>query len=868
MNLATFGRFMLRSFVIQTILMLFAVTSVMGQGTATVSGFLQDEFGGPLIGATIILVETGKGTSSNRDGHYQITIPAGRPVTLKYSFIGLETKLLEFDAADGDYLTESFQMKQSIQSIGQGVEITATRRTTTMTPLKPELATYIPLPSDDITQLLAVAGANIRNELSSSYSVRGGSFDENLIYVNDIEIYRPFLVRAGQQEGLSFPNSDMVESILFSAGGFEARYGDKLSSVLDIQYKRPKEFAGSARGSLLGGAIHIEGASKKGRLRHIHGLRYKTNQYILNSLETQGEYRPNFMDFQTFLTYNLTDQWEMVFLGHYARNRYNFNPQTRQTEFGTVNQALQLTVFFEGQEVDAFETYTGALGLNHRSTDDRTLLKFTGSIFRTFETETFDILGQYWLDELERDLGSESFGEVAFNRGVGSFLNHARNTLDATVANFQHKGFHSWGPGESRYLQWGAKIQHEVVNDQLSEWNYVDSAGFSLPIAPSNQIVLQDVVKAKINLRTNRYTAYVQNSWSWKLRSMSDEEDTARIELTAGVRAHLWDFNNQFVWSPRANLAYTPLWKVTKTDEKKDSTYTFRRDIVFRFSTGYYHQPPFYRELRDFQGILNPEIRAQRSAHFVLGADYIFPMWNRPFKLVAELYYKHLWDLIPYEVDNVRIRYFATNNSGGYATGLDVKLNGEFVKGIQSWVSMGILKTEEDLLDDFYYDYKNSDGETILFGFTDNDSIVDSTLVTPGNIPRPQDQRFSFSMFFQDEMPRWPTYKVHLNFIFSTGLPFGPPTQERYKDVLRTPSYRRVDIGFSKELIGPNVKRKKPGGGERKIESMWLSFEIFNLLGVNNTINYLWIKDVTNRQYAIPNFLTNRRVNLKVAMRF
>lgn len=830
----------------------------MAQDKATVQGFVKDGSIG-LPSANVKLLGYRGGVVANEDGFYSIEVPANTEVTLQFTFVGYDDQIRTVNLGPGENFILDISMIQRAVT-GSTFVVQADRlRGTTLKRLDPKVVTAVPSVSGDlIPSILATQpGVAINNELSSSYSVRGGSFDENLIYVNDIEIYRPFLVRAGQQEGLSFPNGDMVESIYFSAGGFDARYGDKMSSVLDIKYKKPTSNAGTIQGSLLGGSVHFEGASKNYRFTHVSGIRYRTNQYVLNSLETTGDYRPNFRDFQTFLTYDVTTEWELNFLGHYSLNNYTFVPQTRTTRFGTVNEALQLRVFFDGQEVTEFETMTGAFAANYAPEHGKFLLKFIGSAFQTYETETFDILGQYWLDELERDLGSDEFAEVAFNRGVGSFLNHARNTLQARVFSFAHKGFRYREKSETL---WGFKIQSEDITDQLSEWNLIDSAGFSIPQAPSNMIILQDVVKADIAINSLRYSGYVQNVWE------VERPDTSYVLLTLGARVQHWTYNNQTVFSPRGTISYQPNWKVQKTDG--DSTWTQRRDWVFRFATGYYYQPPFYRELRNFQGVLNPEIRAQRSIHFVAGADYQFQAWGRPFKLVTELYYKHLSDLIPYEVDNVRIRYYATNNSEGYAAGIDMKLNGEFIEGIESWASLSVMKTEEDILDDFYFLYLNDEGDTIIPGFSNNDVATDSIEVIPGLIPRNQDQRIRFGLFFQDEMPKWPSYKVHLNLVFGTGLPFGPPTQERYQDVLRTPAYRRVDIGFSKTLIDKNTKFKRTDSKLRHIKNAWVSLEVFNMFGIDNTVSYLWIKDVSNRLYAVPSFLTSRRLNLKFVVRF
>ena len=699
------------------------------------------------------------------------------------------------------------------------------------------------------------------NELSSTYNVRGGNFDENLIYVNDVEIYRPFLIRSGQQEGLSFINSNMVQSVEFSAGGFESRYGDKMSSVLDIKYKEPRKFGGSAMVSLLGAELSLESTSKDYRFTQIHGFRYRSNQYVLKGLDTEGDYKPLFMDYQGYFTYDINPELEIGLLVNYSRNRYQFVPQTRETEFGTVNEALKLTVFFEGNEIDQYETGMGAFTTTWKPRKNVNL-KFIASGFQTREQETFDIEGAYRLDELERDLSSQNFGDVKFNRGVGGFIDHARNELEGNVFNLQHKGF--WGKNDWEF-RWGARWQYEQIHDVLKEWEYQDSVGYSvtqypgitswtylngdstqpIPVSPRDEIELKTLVKAENNVTSNRIMGFLQSAKSWNL-------DTHQLTFIAGIRANHWSFNNELVVSPRASLGFKPNWK---------------SDWLFRLAWGYYHQPAFYREMRDLHGNINQNIKAQESIHYVLGSDYEFVMMNRPFKLTTELYYKRYNNLIPYEIDNVRIRYYATNNSNGYAGGLDLKLYGEFVKGIDSWVTIGLMKTEEDLVDDYYYEYYNSEGETIVPGYTFISTPVDSQIFYPGFIPRPTDQRFRFGLFFQDYVPKIPALKVNLNFLYGSRLPFGPPSFDKYKDTLRMPAYRRVDIGFTYEFLEMG-RTKKQDGFFRYIDNAWLSIEIFNLFGINNTISYLWVRDISDRIYGIPNFLTNRRFNVKLSANF
>jgi hypothetical protein len=828
-------------------LFLFSLSLItLAQGTATLQGEVRDEEGNLLPGANVTIPGTQIGTVCNEQGRYTLTIPAGRPVPVRISFtsmVAAEDMLL---LAEGS--TREWNVRLKFGTLEE-VEVGTSRRQreTGVTSLDPRITRFSPTPQGGVEALLyGQMGVTMRNELSAGYSVRGGNFDENLVYVNDIEVYRPFLVRSGQQEGLSFPNPDMIERIEFSAGGFEARYGDKMSSVLDIRYKRPKEFAGSAMVSLLGASFHLESPMLNKRLRQVTGVRYRTNQFILQGQDIQGEYRPAYTDIQTYWTYDLTDDTELSFLGLYSSNVFRVVPQNRETEFGPFNMPLQFTVYFDGQERTGFQVWTGALGLTHRARKDM-LLKFMLSAYGTHETERFTIQGQYFLDELDRDLSSDTFGEAIRNLGVGTYLDHARNTLDAQVVTFAHKGMLE---RENSYLQWGADVRSEVIQDQLSEWTLIDSADYSIPLNQGEDLRLNQTLKARIDLESIRVQGYVQNTWRWDLAK------DRWWSLVAGLRGNYWTYNGQTVVSPRARLTFHPGWKSVNAEGD-----TVDNDHSFWVASGLYYQPPFYREMRRLDGTLNPDIRAQRSIHLLLGMDRRIKIWDRPFKFTTEAYYKYMDDLIPYEVDNVRIRYYGTNNAKGYAAGLDMKLGGQFIEGIDSWMSLGVMTVQEDVLDDEFYYRLNAAGDTIQPGFTYDQVAVDSIRVEPGWIPRPTDQRVSFSMFFQDEMRQWPTYKVHLNLVFATGLPFGPPNDNRFGDTLRTEVYRRVDIGFSKQLLG--AKGQEKTNFLRHIDNMWVSIEVFNLLNINNTVNHTWVTDVNNNQYAIPNYLTPRRFNLK-----
>lgn len=840
----------MRRFCILFALSLFFLTGI-AQDTGTLFGRVTDNKGKPVDLANVAAVGFPFGTSTDVSGKYELQIPSGKDIFIRFTFIGYEQKEFKVNLAKGERRELNAVLAFTSTEL-PGLEIRDEQiRSTNYIRLDPKEADFIPTISGGIEALLTtLPGVSSTNELSTQYSVRGGNFDENLVYVNGIEIYRPFLIRAGQQEGLTFVYPRLVSSILFSAGGFDPKYGDKMSSVLDIQYKKPTELAGSVEASLLGAEAHIEGTALKKRFTYLGGVRYKTNQYLLKGLETKGDYKPNYLDAQGLFTFDLTKKLELSLLGHYSSNSYQMIPQTRETDFGTIQEAFRLRIFFEGQEVDRFETYTGALTLNYDLSNELNL-KFTASGFRSREKETYDILAQYWLGLVENAPGDEQFGDVVAVQGIGTFLDHARNNLDARVLNFQHRG--SWLKGRN-FFQWGIKYQHEIIDDILSEWELVDSAGYSLPQPPPNigqptpsptGLQLYNSLKSEINLRTNRINAFAQDSWEMKLNGKS-------LTVTAGLRASYWDYNNEFLISPRGTVSFDP---------------DLKNDIVFRFSSGIYYQPPFYRELRNLDGEVNPSIKSQRSIHFVLGTDLVFNAWDRPFKFVAEAYYKKLDNLIPYVVDNVRIRYYGDNISKGYAAGLDFKLNGEFIQGIQSWAGLSFLKTEEDLLNDFYYDYYNESGEKIIPGITVDETPADSTRVEPGYIPRPTDQRVSFSLFFQDYLPKNPTYRIYLNLIFGTGLPFGAPEAPKYKHTFRYPSYRRVDIGLTKQLIGGYTvfNEKNP---LRHVKNAYISLEVFNLLQIFNTVSYIWVSDIEGRQYAVPNYLTPRLLNFKLMVEF
>ena len=799
------------------VLLMIFFTGVAISQNATYFGYVRDVNKKPVEFANVVVVGGNIGTTTDAKGYFEMTVPAGREIEIQISFLGYESYSQRITLKPNERKQVSAVLSEGAVMLPTADIGATSERNVSGTRLNPQISMKIPTTGGFEDILKALPSVSSNNELSSQYNVRGGNFDENLVFVNDIEIYRPQLIRSGQQEGLSFINPDMVSSILFSAGAFESKYGDKMSSVLDIKYRKPTEFGASLMASLLGANAHVEGTSKNHLFRYNVGVRYKTSKYLLSSMDVSGHYDPSYIDGQTYLVYSVSDKFELNFLGNYSSNKYNYIPVDGETSFGTVSDALKIRTYFEGQEVDKFNSGTAALSAIY-SPSNNLNLKFIMSGYYTNEEETYDILAQYYLNEIDQQLGS-SLGDSVSNIGIGSYLDHARNYYDGYVLSLKHIG--TFLKGEHK-IDWGVQANYENYSYNVHEWTMNDSADYSLPYS-EDMVLLYHIDIANIGMQSLRTSAYVQDAYMFRT-------NVADVSLGGGVRLNFWSYNKQFLASPRVNLSVKPTnWKP---------------DMVFRFATGLYHQPPTIKEARRISdGTLNQNIKAQSSAQVVVGMDYNFLAWGRPFKLVTEAYYKYMYNLNPYNVDNVQIKYYGENIAHGYAYGIEAKVNGEFVPGTESWISLGLMRTQEDIENDFYT-------RTV-------DGVVDT--VYPGYIPRPTDQLVNFGIFFQDYIPKAPTWKVFLSLHFGTGLPYGPPNSERYMATGRMKAYRRVDFGISKQF---NFKKAD------WIKDFWISLEVFNLLNTKNEISHTWITDIRGREYAVPSYLTGIRPNLKIVMKF
>ena len=833
---------LLKTKLLLPLLFIFLTIASLTAQTATVKGIIFDEDHLIVSGASVTF--DSKGVLSDVNGVYVLEIPSGKAVDLKYTYLGLKAVTLTVTLESNEDFEFNPVMKTDVEQIDVVViDANKRKRIEGIQSITPEIARTMVGGNAGVENVLAsLPGVAKNNELSTQYSVRGGNFDENLVYVNEIEVYRPFLIRSGQQEGLSFVNSGMTSNVDFSAGGFQSKFGDKLSSVLDITYRRPTNFEAAVDLSMLGGSVTVGGKSKNGRLNGIVGLRYRDNSLFVDSKQTETNFTPRFADAQTYISYKVSSKFELGFLGNIAINDYKYEPLTRQTNFGTLTDPIALLIFYEGQEEDRYNTYFGALKGTYAVSDNFTA-KFIGSVYQTQEQEYFDILAEYRLGTPNSNIGDNDLGDVEFTEGIGAQFTHARNDLDALIVNLEHKGVinlegRTSETGEDKdgsTIQYGIKYTHEDIRDRVQEYEIIDSAGFSIrpPLADfinnqpydpfTSEIEPFSKIRATNMAQIDRISGYAQ--WS-KLTNAGNSE----LFLNAGVRVHNWTVSGdnitattQTVFSPRGQVALKPDW-----DEM---------DMLFRLSGGLYHQPPFYRELRDRTGTVIPDVKAQQSIHIVLGNDYSFKLWGRDFSLNSEVYYKDLTDVNTYTLENVRIRYRANNEAVAYSYGLDLRLAGEFVPGTESWVSIGYLKTEEN----------------------QNDR---------GYIFRPTDQRLKINVLFQDYVKVIPDLRLYLNLTYNTGLPGGSPSfADAYDFQTRLRDYRRVDIGTSYVIVGKDKLRDS--GILKPFKELTLGAEIFNIFDVRNSITNTFVRDVdTQQQFSIPNFLTPRVFNVKLTAKF
>ncbi|HKP32704.1 MAG TPA: TonB-dependent receptor [Chitinophagaceae bacterium] len=822
-------------FLIFAALLLFSNLVLAQTKPAYISGRILDENEKPLQNVSVTILGRQTGLATNDSGSFRIKVPTDKAFALVFSFTGYKTEQRNFLLNEGEEESIVIRMERGSKQLEQVVVLDdRERREAGLVRMNPKAAINLPTPTGGIEGLIKViVGSN--NELTSQYSVRGGNYDENLIYVNEFEIFRPYLVRSGQQEGLSFINPEMTRNVNFYNGGFQARYGDKMSSVLDIQYKKPRNFGGSAYISLLEQGLHFEGSSRNNRFTYLIGARNKSNRNLLSSQETKGNYVPSSADLQAFLTYQLNNKWSLELLGNISKTKFQLTPESSQltssvfSPYFTAN--IGLDIFFEGREEDKY--FTNMIGLSAVQQVRKNLrLKWMLSHFQNNENEAVDITGAYLFGEREFDKTKSDFGLITNPLGAGVFQNFARNELDITIWNASHKGTLDKG---KHYIQWGQSFEHQKINDKLNEWELQDSAGYTLPYNTS-QLLLSRVLKSKADLGITRLSGYFQDNFV--------PRDSTGFAIQAGIRYNYNSLNNEILISPRVGISWKPSdWK---------------RDIVFRAAAGVYNQPPFYREFRRYDGTLNKDIKAQKSYQVVAGMDYNFKTGDRPFRLTAEAYYKRMTNVVPYDIDNVRIRYFGENRAKAYAAGLELRLFGELVKDAESWVSIGFMRTREDLKNDFFYNYT----------LDSNQKIVDSSLTQAGWLRRPTDRFLTIGLYMQDYLTTNKNFKVYVNAIYGSNMPYNIPNSVKYRNALVIEPYIRFDIGFSALLLDSEKTNRRSRNPFRDFENIWATLEVFNLIDRPNTISYLLIKDFSNTTYAMPNRLTPRLVNLKLVARF
>ncbi|MEL6251518.1 MAG: TonB-dependent receptor [Bacteroidota bacterium] len=836
------------------LLLLFGLAESLSAQSSTVRGKVVDPNNEEIADVAIRVLNTDIESRTDASGSYSLSLPAGKVYRIQFKHVAFQSSILEIRLQDGVNYDRKIKMLP-LQSDDVNIygEKSATsiddRNAMLVSPLKLDKVIEMPIAAPSLEYYTKFQpGVATTSEFSSQYQVRGGNFDENLVYVNGIEIYRPFLARSGQQEGLGFSNSAMAQGLNFSTGGFGAQYGDKLSSVLDITYRQPREFRATIEAGILSTNIHVEGISKNkknpndpGKFTYLMGARRFALSYLLNSLDTRGDYRPLFLDYQGMFTYTPKSQnypikikerkdgtQDTVYYANeklkftsfvaLSRNRYLLEPEGRVSTFGTIQQAFRVSVAFEGREISSYNTGLGALMLTHKP-NTRLQFDYILTAFNTQETEFFDVEGGYLLGQVNTNFGSDEFNESDFDLGIGTQFQHGRNYLNASVISGQIKGRWTLDNETRHKFLFGVKGQRQVIDDDLKEYAALDSAGFL--VDSIGRFGLDEYIRGKIQLNGELYKGYLQHEW----------QINKNLLLFTGGRVIYYDYRND--GQQKTNLLFSPrVQLLIKAKEEYDGETSLR----FRLAGGLYQQPPFYREMRRFDGTLNLDIEAQESLHLIAGMDYRFSAWGRPFRLFSEAYYKRLDNLIPYEVQNVRLRYYPDEVAKGFAYGVDARINGEFIKGVDSWVSMGFLKTSEDLQGD-----------------------------EEGFVSRPTDQRFTFAMFFQDELPANPTFKVHVTYVYGSGMRFGPPRDLEDRTAFNFPAYQRADIGFSKLI---SFRTRAETNLKRGVESLWATLEIFNLFQRQNTVSHYWIKDLQNNQFAVPNFLSARLLNVRLVMKF
>lgn len=807
---------------------------VYSQKSATLTGIIIDEEHKPINGAAIEIIGKQKGAFSNSTGNFKIEIASNKVVSLIFSFTGYVRVQKNFILNTGETEFVTILLKKDTTTLTEvEVKDDRRRRETGSIQIDPSKTNVNPSPIQGIEQLIKIfVGSN--NELTSQYSVRGGSYDENLIYVNDFEVFRPYLIRNGQQEGLSFINPELTSGIKFYNGGFQSKYGDKMSSVLDITYKKPKKFGGSAYIGLLEQGFHIEGSSSKNKFTYLVGVRNRSNRNLLSSQDTKGNYVPSSSDIQALLNYKLNDKWQFEIFGNVSATKFTLTPEESKlsssvfSPFYTANFGLD--IFFDGKEKDAYTTNFIGVSATHQPRK-KIKLKWMLSRFNNNEKENIDISGAYLFGDRDFDKGSSSYGLISNPLGAGLFQNYARNTLNISVWDAGHKG--SWDNGK-HFFQWGGNIQRQYIDDKLNEWEYNDSAGYALPYT-STMLQLNKVLKGNANFNVTRVSGYFQDNIQFK--------NSTDFTMQVGVRFNYNDLNKEFLLSPRISFSFIPKNK---------------KDLVIKAAVGAYHQPPFYRELRRYDGTLNKDLKAQKSYQISGGFDYNFTMFQRPARITTEAYYKYMYDVVPYDIDNVRVRYFGENEAKAFAAGIETRLYGELVKDAESWISFGIMKSKENLENATYQQY-------IL---DNNNKVIDSVTKSVGWVRRPTDRLITFGMFFQDYLSTNKNFKFYMNALYGSNLPYNIPGSVRYRNALIIEPYIRVDIGLSALLLQPEKQNRRSYSPFRNFESIWASLEVFNLIDRPNTISYLLIKDYQNNTFAMPNRLTPRLINLKLVAKW